>query len=241
MDEALLNRVRNLLAKAQSTEFEAEQDAFIAKAQELMAKHNIEEAMFADAKGDRGKATSIRIKVEAPYASAKSSLLGVIAETNNCQAVQTTSGTGYVVTVFGFETELDTVNELFTLLLMHATSEMAKASPPKGRVKSFRHAFLLGFAWRISERLRDAAQVARSSYEADTGHSTALVLRDRKADVLAARDEAFPNLRTKRVSASNGAGYRGGVAAGDRANLGQRGVSGARGAVKAELTKLRSS
>lgn len=46
-DDPIITKVRNLLAKAESTEFEAEAMAFTAKAHELMTRHAIDRAMVA--------------------------------------------------------------------------------------------------------------------------------------------------------------------------------------------------
>jgi len=46
-DDPILNRVRALLAQAESTNFEAEAETFTAKAQELMTRHAIDMAMVA--------------------------------------------------------------------------------------------------------------------------------------------------------------------------------------------------
>jgi hypothetical protein len=42
LDQRMLDRVRALLAKAESTDFPQEADAFTARAQELMARHRID-------------------------------------------------------------------------------------------------------------------------------------------------------------------------------------------------------
>ena len=46
--DAVLARIRQLLAKAESTTFEAEALAFTAKAQELMTRHAIDAALVHD-------------------------------------------------------------------------------------------------------------------------------------------------------------------------------------------------
>src|SRR4051812_34734140 len=48
-NDPMLNRVRALLAQAESTNFEAEAETFTAKAQELMTRHAIDMAMIVDA------------------------------------------------------------------------------------------------------------------------------------------------------------------------------------------------
>ena len=47
VDDKLLLRVRQMLAKAESTTYEAEAEAFTAAAQQLMARPSIDEAMLS--------------------------------------------------------------------------------------------------------------------------------------------------------------------------------------------------
>ena len=82
----VLEKVRALLAKAESTEFAEEAAAFTAKAQAIMAAHSITLAMLEGASPDDGPA-SLRIVQEAPYASQKSTLLSAIARPNQCRVV----------------------------------------------------------------------------------------------------------------------------------------------------------
>jgi hypothetical protein len=58
-EEKLLTRIRGLLEKAESTTFEPEREALLAKAQKLMDQHRIDMAML-----DFGKATASREPVE---------------------------------------------------------------------------------------------------------------------------------------------------------------------------------
>ena len=60
------------------TEFPAEAETLLAKAQELMARHAIDSAMVAGPPGDGP--TGVRVPVDDPYAGAKSILLGEVAD-----------------------------------------------------------------------------------------------------------------------------------------------------------------
>ena len=85
---AMLERVRALLAKAESTTFPEEAEALTAKAQELMARHAIDQAVL-DAGSNGGSAGVVgwRIGIDDPYAAAKSILLYRIAVANRCRGV----------------------------------------------------------------------------------------------------------------------------------------------------------
>lgn len=85
----VLERVRALLAKAESTTFEAEADAFMSKAQELMARHN----RSGDAAGERsslgpgGRCRARRVHIDDPYAPQKAQLLAAVADVNDATVV----------------------------------------------------------------------------------------------------------------------------------------------------------
>jgi len=227
--ETWLNRVDALLAKAGSTEFPEEAEALVAKAQELMARHAIDDAMLAAAGRQAGESvTSELIEIVAPYATAKAALLGAVARANHCQCVMAAAGEGNQrCVVLGFESDLASVRTLFASLSVHAVRAMlATPVPPRDTPRRFRRAFLLAFSYRIGARLEAAAASARTAAEADGATGVGLVLADRSAAVVDAVKAAYPRLRTARFTASSSAGLASGRAAADRAGLGQHGLGG---------------
>jgi len=66
VDDAVLAKVRALLAKAESTTFTHEADALTAKAQELIARHSIDEAMARSSAGKRVAPGARRFAVDDP-------------------------------------------------------------------------------------------------------------------------------------------------------------------------------
>ena len=226
-----LRRVQALLAKAESTDFTAEAEVLLAKAQELMARHAIDEAMLAAAGGRADHIVTTRVRVEPPYASPKATLLGAVARANRCRMVMEGGGRGprHCVLV-GHSSDIANVEALFAALSLHATRAMlATPVPPHDGARRFRHAFLLAFAARIGQRLRQAAAAAEADAERSTATSVALVLVDRDAAVEEALREQFPYLRNVRASASSSAGLAHGRRAADAAPLGQPGVAGVAG------------
>lgn len=221
-------RVHALLAKAESTEYPAEAETLLAKAQELMARHAIDEAMLRG-----GHDTSIgseRVVVEPPYAGSKASLLSVVARANGCRVVISGGGRGAQLCVLvGPATGRANARSMFTALSMHATRQMlAAAVPPHDTPRRFRHAFLLAFAHRIGERLAAVKTTAEHDAEAAAGRSVSLVLVGQEQAVDAAVAAEFPDLRLITRHASSGAGVRSGRTAADRAGLGAQ-VGGAPG------------
>jgi hypothetical protein len=128
-DRRMLDRVRALLAKAESTEFPKEAEALSARAQELMARHRIDRALLAAASGGAGEPSGRRLAVDSPYEAPKTVLLDVVATANGCRLVWHRS-LG-LCTVLGFPGDLDAVELLFTSLLAQATAAMVHAGPSK--------------------------------------------------------------------------------------------------------------
>jgi cell division septum initiation protein DivIVA len=221
LDERLLARVRALLAKAESTGFDEEAEALTAKAQELIARHAIDEALL-HADDDVGEPSVRRIPVDDPYADAKASLLSEVAGANRCRVVHSPD-LGWV-TAFGYEGDLDAVELLATSLLAQATGAMARHGSRRdahgrSRTRSFRRAFLLGFAYRVGQRLREAtdAQVAAATSSDHGRLLPVLAARDDRLD--AAQRAAFPHITQRSASVSSSAGWVAGQAAADLADL----------------------
>jgi hypothetical protein len=170
---------------------------------------------------------SLLVTVANPYVTPKVVLLNNVAKANRCQVVMTNSDAGRGGWLFGFPADMENVEMLFTSLLVQSLELMPESHGDRAR--SFRRAFLLGFASRIGERLRVAAHAAQDEAVAEHGSGLLPVLVSRDKQVASAVREQFPRLRTnRRVSTSNGSGYRAGADAANRADLGQRRVSGAR-------------
>ena len=223
LDQRMLDRVRALLAKAESTDFPEEADAFTAKAQELMARHRIDHALLVATTGERDQPIFRRVSIDNPYEAPKTLLLQVVARANSCRAVWM-KRFGFT-TVVGFPTDLDSTELLFTSLLVQATRAMTQAKPSRdmyGRntTRSFRQSFLTAYASRIGERLSAATDGVDREMTESMG-------RARLLPVLAARDDAvrdafetrFPELTQHASTINNREGWASGRAAADQASL----------------------
>jgi hypothetical protein len=218
----MLTRIRALLAKAEATGFPEEAEALSAKAQELMARHSIDEALLAARTHAKDAPGACRIGVDAPYETAKAVLLDAVAGANRCRAVWN-EALGFS-TVVGFEPDLEAVELLHTSLLVQATAAMTKAEAAqraggRKRTKTFRQSFLAAYAHRIGDRLADAAEGQVTATEGEL--LPVLVARD-----VAVADETermFPDTVTTRMRGVNdAAGWQEGAAAADRAQVGAR-------------------
>lgn len=220
----MLQRVRALLAKAESTTFPEEAESLTAKAQELMARYAIDEALLAASHGSSNR-THIggeRIVVDDPYASAKSLLLSRVAHANRCRAVW--SRDDGVSTVFGTASDVEMVEMLFTSLLVQATDTLLREGrrvdqAGRSRTRSFRHSFLLAYAIRIGERLAETTAAVVADEVERNGAQLLPVLANRALAVEEAVREAFPRLVRRRSSGSNYAGWAAGRTAADLASL----------------------
>ncbi|MFG2283061.1 DUF2786 domain-containing protein [Streptomyces asoensis] len=218
----MLTRIRALLAKAEATGFPQEAEALTAKAQELMARHSLDEALL-DAQGpDPDAPGACRIGVEPPYEQAKAVLLDAVAGANHCRAVW--NETFAFSTVVGFEADLEAVELLYTSLLVQAQSAMAKAEAAqraggRRRTKTFRQSFLAAYAHRIGTRLGEVTAAA----ETEATDALLPVLASREVAVTAATDRMFPQTVSTRLrGVTDEAGWTEGAEAADRARMRSR-------------------
>lgn len=211
--------IRALLAKAESTPYPAEAEAFSAKAQELMIRHAVDEAVLAAGDGpDLPSAVRAqRIAVEQPFGAEKVQLLAVVAELNGVEVMWDDEWA--LATLVGFAGDLDLVEALFASLLVQAMRAMdqAVAEASHRRAPAFRRAFLLAYGSRIGQRLEATRlQVGR---EALAQHGAALVpvLAERRDAVRRVAEQLFPDsgpMRTRMVDAEGwDAGRRAAAAA----------------------------
>ncbi|MFB8087966.1 DUF2786 domain-containing protein [Streptomyces sp. NPDC055992] len=222
----MLTRIRALLAKAEATGYPEEAEALTTKAQELMARHSIDEALLAArTHGDRTPG-ACRIGVDAPYETAKAILLDAVASANRCRAVWN-SDLGFT-TVVGFEADLEAVELLHTSLLVQGTAAMTRAEAGqraggRKRTKTFRQSFLMAYAQRLGSRLADGTARVTAEAENDATADSALlpVLAARDLAVTETAEQMFPRTTTTRVrGATDLDGWTHGTEAADRARMG---------------------
>ncbi len=222
--DPLLGRIRNLLAKAESTTFEAEALAFTAKAQELMTRHAIDAALVQSGAPNRNEQpTALRLPLDAPYVEAKAQLLNTVAQAGRCRAVLHPSLA--LCTVVGFPADLASVELLFTSLLVQAQSAMDDAAQAahagtRARTKAFRSAFLIAYTSRIGERLSQINEAVYAEVEAEQGAAFLPVLHSRSLAVDEFIADRFGDLVSRKGRRSfDAAGWASGRAAADNAQL----------------------
>lgn len=224
VDARALSRIRGLLAKAESTDFEAEAEALTAKAQELMARHAIDTAMLGRRGGTpatAGEVQARRLHLDDPHAEAKAAVVQAAGTANGVRVVLMPAFG--IATLVGMPGDLEAVELLVTSLLLQAGRALADAAQQagaRGRSTAYRRGFLYSYAQRIEERLTEARDQARVEATATYGGALAPVLADRQAAVDEALEELFPSLRRRSGRTVDPAGWHAGRQAADAADLG---------------------
>ncbi|MGC0362753.1 hypothetical protein ABH922_000737 [Rhodococcus sp. 27YEA15] len=224
VDTKVLNRIRGLLAKAESTDYAEEAEVFTQKAQELMTRYAVDSALLHRRSGISDTTVNARrIHLDNPYVKEKVHLLTEIGDSNRVRVVWFSDLA--TATAVGTPVDLQQVDMLFTSLLVQATRAMQFAdSSNRGgsRTTSFRKGFLAGFASRIGHRLRTAETKAT----AEAAEAAAMAVAD-LLPILATTSEAvdaeferlFPTTRKSRGRSVDAEGWHAGQAAADDASL----------------------
>jgi Protein of unknown function (DUF2786) len=230
--DTLLSRVRKLLAKAEAEGVTPpEAQALTAKASELMAKYGIDRALLAATKPETDTPGDCVIDVDNPWARIQAHLLCGIAGAMRCQAVLLPRpGAGTRIHLFGFQSDLERADLMYTSLMLQMFSGLRYAEAPEWTRsrRAWSRSWLLGFATAAVSRVKQAEAAARTEAvnpHTESGSQTALVLADRSLVIKNNLAAAYPLTRKTRLTYS-GNGYGSGYAKGQQANLGGTGVGG---------------
>ena len=221
-----LARVRKLLAKAEDAGVTpAEAQALTAKAAELMAKYGIDRALLAAERPETYSPADRFIDVGKPLDRVQEHLLCGLASALRCQCViLPRTGPGSRIHMFGFSSDIERTDVLYTSLLVQMWQGLAAAQVPdwSRSPRAWRRSWLLGFATAVVARVRAAEQEATcraTAPEARSGSRTALVLADRSLVIRRNIEQAYPVTRKSQMTYS-GNGYGAGYTQGQRADIG---------------------
>jgi hypothetical protein len=225
----LLDRVRKLLAKAEAEGVTpAEAEALTAKAAELMARYGIDRARIGALHPDTDKPVDRVFSLDNPWAAVKGHLLSGLVQALRCDCVLLRGrGPGMRVHVFGYASDLERADILFTSLLVQMARGLAAQQVPVGArsAKAWRRSWMLGYCSAVVSRVRATERAAAEASDAerstagDGGPSTALVLADRALTIRRNAQQAYPHTRTTRVTYT-GNGYASGYSEGQKADIG---------------------
>lgn len=237
----MISKIRKLLKLAESAaalgtpEGDAEAGSANDKATELMAKYGVDQALLANRGEIKDNVTSKKIQIFGNYAMDRRVLLGHIISALGGKGVIFTNhrpgtyrGVTYTMHVFAFESDMNRIEFLFSLLSTQMLVGAAAARPQYWENKrSFRKSWMTGFAMAIYNRLDRSEKQAVSNAEP----GTALVLFNRSAAVTRAQDEEYGKLGSATTRKLAGSGRNQGYAAGQRASLGDNQLGGSRQAL----------
>lgn len=231
MQTELLDRVRKLLAKAEDEACPpAEAEALTAKAASLMARYGIDRALLGAARPETDRPANQMVGLPRPWSAVKGHLLAGLAVAMRCQCVLVNGPGGRTAHVFGYSSDLERADIVFTSLLVQMARALAAQPVPAGgpAAKAWRRSWMLGYCSAVVGRVRAAEEAAaaaasssadRTGEDAAGGRSAALVLADRSLTVRRQVQAAYPQLRQMKVTYT-GRGYADGYRAGQQADIG---------------------
>lgn len=244
-DEDYAAKIAALLRQAENSSVtEAEAQVFLSKAQSLMTRYAISEALIEAAKTgqESEKIVSDQIAYGGVYSAALFDIGAAIARANNCRPLVHKTSKSTVLTLNGFASDVARVKMLDTSVQIQASGGLVKYwagvdsswMSPMQKFKA-RREYLFGFARgltmqltkarREGERAAQATEVERGS----SSDSVALVLQSRKVRVDEWMDTTYGKLRTSTRNYSYGGADAGaaGTTAGRSADVSSSGkISG---------------
>lgn len=225
-DNIQLERVRKLLAKAEARGVtQAEAEALTAKAAELMARYGIDRALLAAARPETDQPADRVILIPNPWAAVHAHLLCGLASAMRCKCILLNASAGTRVHIFGYASDIERAELLYTSLLIQMRHGLAATAVPgwASSTRAWRRSWLLGYCTAVIGRVRaaeqNAAKDAVAEQNVDGSKSTALVLASREEVIAQRARVAYPVTRRSRVTYT-GSGYRDGYAKGHQADIG---------------------
>lgn len=226
-----VDKIQKLLAKAERASTEEEASAFFAKAEELMTKWAIDDAMLrASGKMEREEITERIIKFASSSYEADYRLVKAIGIVHDLKFL--VSKSSKQVYLIGFPSDIEATMSLFLNLKVQADRFALKEEVPAWYTSFekyvYRRSFKTGFADRIGQRLQEQRRSTVAAEAKTRGSGMELVLVDRRKQVdLYFHDRPKGKGRASRITHDYNGSARG-RAAGDRADLGNRRVGGSR-------------
>jgi hypothetical protein len=243
LSEKWADKIAKLLRKAEDPATpEPERESLIEKAQELMTRYAIDEAMLAGKRfGEKEQIIEVKIPFHSIYSRALYYVGAAIAKHNDCK-VMISKGNSLMKTdlyVIGYESDVRRVEMLNSSLQIQCIGSLAKfwSTYDSSWTRTERDRFKVRrqFIFSFADGLNDKLEAARNRGLADAGteygdNSVALVVRDKGDNIQLWQEQKYPRMRKSRGN-FRGGGHEAASAgrkAGQRANVGTPEVAGFR-------------
>ena len=228
IDTSLVNRVRALIAKAESSPFPAEADAFMAKAQTLINQYAIDEARLHGT--DPTTIGHEQLPMTGSYSRERAHIWGAVAQANRCQVLTFSKpGSSAVMelALVGRPRDRELVKVVATSLELQAMRRMADLDLDRSWETPVvqRRSFLRGFAGEVATRL----QRAKADQHVFGSAAAALELAEAAVDTY--MHDEFDVSTRRSQSRVDGAAYSRGRRAGASADVGAGRIGSTRGAL----------
>jgi len=226
----VITRVQALIAKAESSDYPAEADAFMSKAQQLINDYAIDQARVRGA--DPSTVGHVTLAMQGSYSKERSLIWHAVANANRCQ-VLTLSGYGNSkvidLTLIGRPDDRQLVQLLASSLELQALKRLQDLDLSVGHGSAVvqRRSFLRGFASEVADRLKRS------------GHTQAVVAESAKQALVLATEavdnyvhQNFDVSRSRRSTVRHdGVAFSRGRRAGASADVGATGLGADRRAL----------
>lgn len=218
MTTDMIDRIRQLIAKAESSPYPAEAESFMAKAQQLIDLHAIDQARLHGV--DPSTVSHETRPMTGSYSAERAQIWAAVAQANRCR-VLTLSGYSsnkvQELTLIGRGDDRDLVALVATSLELQAMRRLADLVIDSwGSAVVQKRSFLRGFANEVADRLRRAKAESRPVVSAAT--SAALELAEVAVDSYV--DSHFDVSSRRSQSRYDGRAYSKGRRAGASADVG---------------------
>jgi hypothetical protein len=224
-DEKIIDRITKLLAQAEHPNTgQAEAEIFMAKAQELMTEHAIDQLKLrAAGRVQDDRPVTVRIRVAKTWFRPDVALCGAVADANDCRLYYNSPSSwdshGYL-NIVGFPEDVENVQLLYSSLLIQLARFTRGMKAPWWETvsdSSYKRSFRYGFAVGIGMRLA-AARETTLKEEPEYEGTLLPALVDKEAEVDAAMPENMKSGRS--VTLSSREATRAGIEAADQADVG---------------------
>lgn len=238
--DKFIDQIMKILAKAEGTDNPDEAETFFAAATRLMEKHSINDAMLqAAGKAQQDEIGFITIEFGSTYWAAWKSSSAAIGFAFGFKCLVMQNSKNGSMRWFGWKRDLANAELIWASLLIQAErasrnflesyqspSYLSTSEKREDRFKAKR-SFITGFGTQVARRIEEQRKLTKNeAVESDGSGDLLPVLVSREKQLDDYFDE-IPTQALRRTRLShNSRGYGAGMDAGDRADIGNKRVSG---------------